>query len=582
MSELGITLPLQADQSLASFCSQVASANGASSAREFCMHMGMQFQHVVDGTAESIERLAVLSGVGVSCLSKAAVIKQGGMYLINGEKLRRPFLRRSRLRYCPACLIGDNAREDRLPQARLYGRRDWLVSFIRTCPVHQIEFATLENPAGPSLLHDFTAVMRDKSLDLDSVLAGSQGRNPSNFEQYVTGRLTNGTASVGYLDLLPLYAAGRSCEMLGAILEHGIKVASDNISESQWWSCAESGFKVMSNGEEAIRECLTAFHDRFFTTSRDIGGRSLYGRFYEWLAHENEDSAYDPIRDLIRAHAVATLPLGPGDEMFGPLTIPRRWHSVHTAAREFGVHPKRLRKLAIGAGLAKEAAIDLTDDRILLDASEVETLIRHGREALSYNDARAYVNAPRVQWEILIKLGYVKPFVETATGPALKAKFSLSELDRFLAKISRSGIGEPVVGETYTIPDASKRANCKASEVIDLLLQGELREVAIDTMTSGFLAVQVNPSEIRRKTALIAHGGVSLKQAEKNCKRRVRFCGRSWNLARSHPGLRSILPTVAPKPSSILLTSSRSKLDMFHSTTSQLNEMNISEGQKSF
>jgi hypothetical protein len=43
-------------------------------------------------------------------------------------------------------------------------------------------------------------------------------------------------------------------------------------------------------------------------------------------------NVYDPIRDLVREHAVAKLPFGPGDEMFGPIMIPRRWHSVHTAS----------------------------------------------------------------------------------------------------------------------------------------------------------------------------------------------------------------------------------------------------------
>jgi hypothetical protein len=159
MSRLGITFPLQEDQSLASFCSQLASANGASNAREFCLHMGLRFQEVVDGTAESINHLSNLSGVAASLLSEAATIKHNGLYLMNGEKLTKPFLCRSRLKYCPLCLVTDNEREDRLPQARQYGRKQWLVSFIRTCPIHDVELASLNNHAGPSGLHDFTILM---------------------------------------------------------------------------------------------------------------------------------------------------------------------------------------------------------------------------------------------------------------------------------------------------------------------------------------------------------------------------------------------------------------------------------------
>lgn len=513
MSRLGITFPLQEDQSLASFCSQLAAANGASNAREFCLHMGLQFQQVIDGTVESIKQLEALSGVDALSLSKAALVKQNGLHLINGEELRKQFLRRVPFKYCPACLISDSERKDRLPQARMYGRRNWMVSFIRTCPIHHVELANQDGFANRSLVHDFSVWTRESKLDFRAILAGTKNRRTSDFERYITARLNNEETSVAFLDPLPLYAAGRLCEMLGAIVHFGIKVATNSVTDSQWWTYSETGYQVMSKGEDAIRECLSSFHDRFFEKAHDMGGKALYGRFYEWLSHKNVDAAYDPIRDLVRGHAVATLPFGPGDEIFGPISVARRWHSVRTASIKFGLHPKRLRKILIGAGLADPTAMKLTYDRILMDAPQVETLMEASQQTLSSVEAQAYVNAPLAQWKILLKEGFVKPFIEHATGPTMVRKFSLRELDRFLHSITKSSSGVPVAGKTCQIQVACRHARCKISEAIDLLIRGELQDVALDPEARGIMAVHVNVSELSRKTKWGDHDGLSLIEA---------------------------------------------------------------------
>jgi hypothetical protein len=104
--------------------------------------------------------------------------------------------------------------------------------------------------------------MDKENPDLNAAFAGLQKRNHSHFERYIAGRLANGAVLSAFLDSLPLYAAGRACEILGAIVEKGPKVQSTSITDAEWWTYAESGFKVMSNGEGSIRDCLTTFHDR--------------------------------------------------------------------------------------------------------------------------------------------------------------------------------------------------------------------------------------------------------------------------------------------------------------------------------
>jgi hypothetical protein len=158
-------------------------------------------------------------------------------------------------------------------------------------------------------------------------------------------------------------------------------------------------------------------------------------------------------------------------------------------------------------------AVNSSYDRILLDASKVKTLIQRDREGLCHAEAREYLNVPRHQWQILVKEGYVKRLSQPTAGQTLKAKFSISELDRFLKEIPSSGSSASSIEKTYSIVDASKRANCKCKEIIDLLLRGELEQDVIDTKARGLMSVQVNPSEVRKKTALADHGGVRLREA---------------------------------------------------------------------
>ena len=54
---------------------------------------------------------------------------------------------------------------------------------------------------------------------------------------------------------MPVYAATRATEILGAVLKHGIKVVADDLSEDQWWKSATRGLKYI---RKASRLCAIA------------------------------------------------------------------------------------------------------------------------------------------------------------------------------------------------------------------------------------------------------------------------------------------------------------------------------------
>jgi len=93
-----LTVALGHAETPASFASRTAYLNGRS-ARDFCLDMGFQFQHVVDGRPEALERLAHCGRVDLDTISAFAFKRTGDRsYEIRGERILRSGLARSRVR----------------------------------------------------------------------------------------------------------------------------------------------------------------------------------------------------------------------------------------------------------------------------------------------------------------------------------------------------------------------------------------------------------------------------------------------------------------------------------------------------
>lgn len=63
------------------------------------------------------------------------------------------------------------------------------------------------------------------------------------------------------------------------------------------------------------------------------------------------------------------------------------------------------------------------------------------------------------------------------------------------------------------MPVAIKKANCSFSEILRLLLDGKLRQAAIDPGATGMEAIVVDVAEIRKLTRLDDHGGLGAVEA---------------------------------------------------------------------
>ncbi|RWL98404.1 MAG: hypothetical protein EOR68_15095 [Mesorhizobium sp.] len=516
---LSLTLELGARETPPDFASRLSTRACRDDMREFCRDFGIDPQGVINGQPDGVFALADLAGVNRDRLLRESFTRLDGpkrQFRHRGQELLQSSLVRNRVRMCPACMAEDIARLDCRLAARPHRRSMWLIRGMRTCDRHGMALAEVGKLDGPHVIHDVSRAIADAIPRLQLLADAAVLRSPSKLELYVARRL-EGTASGSWLDGLPLYAALHLPLVAGAVALHGPKVALDDLDGDDAWECEAAGFEIVDKGSPGIRSFLDELQAPFRSRRSSAGPKVMYGRLYDWLAHESEDRVYDPVRDIILEHAVETLPFGPGDTLFGRDVGARRLHSVHTAAEEFAMHPKRLRKALRKAGLAGKDSDSMIDNRVVADPEQVATLAKELKEAMNMTAARAYLNVPRPHDEGLLQTGLIKPMIEKPRGRVgMHYTFRKADLDEFLGRLLRKA--DPALGDDpafETLLKAAKRCCCPVMDVVRLVLDGKLERVGRSLAERGFLSVLVDAKEVRPHVVGPAYDGLSLHEVEK-------------------------------------------------------------------
>ena len=135
MPRLAITVPICKGETLISYVSHLATANGIVSAPEFCRDVGLSWSSLRQGRNEQLERLSELSGVRTDDLKNAANVSIGALdYMLSGQQVTRKSLVQHETRVCPLCVVDDAAKGTPI------GRVEWQVKTYRTCHKHGGKF----------------------------------------------------------------------------------------------------------------------------------------------------------------------------------------------------------------------------------------------------------------------------------------------------------------------------------------------------------------------------------------------------------------------------------------------------------
>lgn len=512
---LSIRIPHGDEEPPTSLLSRLAALHGCTF-NEFCLDMAVAVYDVIHGRDQALSRLETLAGLPSGRILPFSIRRAADGFTLNGHAVRTQSLRRKQIYICPVCVANDLHTQPGPALVRPYARTSWILTSIRSCAKHRTALIALQEPLKGVRAYDFSRAIFSATRSLERVegLRSDWPRSP--FEDYLLGRLWGPNVEVPLLGSMPWYAAAQSCEVVGAVSLAGPGFRPGEMSDRDWFDAGIEGFSILSEGEASFRTLLSRLQSSFRASKRNWGPGSLFGRLYSWLSSQNNDRAYGSLREIMKRHMAETLPLGPGDKVFGEAILVRRLHSVRTATLETGRHPKRLRKLLLDAELIREADLGLTDDRILFQADSVGNVLTRAAEAMSLTSAGKYLNAPRVQVQKLHEQGIIRPFVKGGRRARLSAHaFSRAELDRFLERLIERAtlVSSPPPG-TANIPEAAKRACCSAMEIVRLVIEHRLSWTGRLRLVSGYLSLLVDIDEVRGRVRREDHGGYSLRQVE--------------------------------------------------------------------
>ena len=516
---LSPTLPHVSGETPTSYLSRLAALHRTGAAA-FCRDLGLAYRGIARGAHEAICALAALAGEAAASLLNEAIHKhEDGSYELRGERLTKLSLRRARVMVCPSCLAADIdiMSAELPPEAAAFGRTIWSLDPIRSCLLHETTLVEVTRIQDGKDLNDFVANTGSALRNLPALVAKSRQCPPSDLEHYLVGRLDGDAPVHEFLDSLAWHAVADVCQVLGAVALHGRDVSVSAFDDDDWRAAGDAGFTIAMGDASAICELL-AYLDRTYERSRASteGPQALYGALYKWLAAVSEPDAFEPLSRIIREHVQTTQPVGPQDVILGKPVGKRVLHSIRSASLEFGVHPKRLRKILLAKGVVPAHLREATDEQTTFDAERHKVLLEKAAHAVSLAQTETYLNAGRVQAKLLMTAGFIKPFVvleQTDVGGEFN--FAVDELDAFIGKLTANALSVVDEDGSFDIPQAAKRAGCSAVDIVRLILERKLTWVGQKRGQKGYLSVRVRLAEIKRHVHGERPPGYTAREVEK-------------------------------------------------------------------
>lgn len=367
---------------------------------------------------------------------------------------------------------GSSAAPDR---TGLRERFAWRFGVVTACPIHGV--ALVDALQGDRLGgHDaLTAEVADRWRLIAAAAAAPSAREPTPLQRYVLQRL-DGVAGPAWLDAQRLDQAVRSCELLGAVTIGGARPGQRHFDADTLDRARAIGFEAAAGGPAAIREVLSAMQRRDGAQSGNAGPPAVFGALYAWADHPSNRQS--PLATVLRTHIVETMPVGPGDTLFGAPVTERRVHSARTLALACGVDAKRLRKTLISADVIGPETDVLDDNRCVFDAAAGETVanVFAGGMTLKQFAAALGIALPRAR--ALVSAGLIRPSVLPDPDLGLRA-FSFAGQDVADLVAGLLDGAAPVCAASpgfVTVDAAARAAGQPVVTVLGAVLDGRLPE----------------------------------------------------------------------------------------------------------
>lgn len=202
---------------------------------------------------------------------------------------------------------------------------------------------------------------------------------------------------------------------MGAVALYGTRINLRALPDENIVLALARGFEIADGGPAGIPKFLDQLIAAAGNRRRKDGPGVPFGRIHQWLATRQWDPAYELVREVVRQHVLASFPLTANIRLFGEQIDRRTRHSIRTLSLETGQHPKTLRKRLRAAGIIGDDQMALSDHNVTFDAVEGSRAAMEAKALLYLPAARAYLNVPRVQAELLVRHGFIRPTASVRT-----------------------------------------------------------------------------------------------------------------------------------------------------------------------
>lgn len=471
------------DEILTSFISRSARVNGVERMRSYCIDLGVSLPKLKLGDHGEVTRLADLVGVPPARLINAAVERDGRTRVrIGQEWLDNSRLNRMHLRFCPDCVASDVAMD---PSSGPYYRSCWLLPQVTTCIHHWKKIVEATQPQGlETNSQDFCAIIDQLSKQSPALLETSFGGVPTTFETYVARRMSGDMGPEAELARLPLETIIVMSELSGAAIAHP-GMSKRALSSEQISVVRELGFEAIKGGRQSFMESL----DKIASSSPagSCSPHGLYGSLYLALDRSRSNASYDIFRTAMIEHAKMSGRVAAGTLIFGASSTSTTTR-LRSVAKGAGVAIDRVKRVLKAKNLTAPAgAAGLVDPAAAADAKA------HFSDVWSFKDAREFLGCNLRTFNSLLTaaiiprppLSFPQGYVSRAAVVDLSARLSASRTvddDLHLVDIDAARTG----------------AVSSVAEIVQYVIDGRLKFVAIKPGLPGLTALRVSIEEVRQ------------------------------------------------------------------------------------
>ncbi|WP_426231650.1 hypothetical protein [Pararhizobium sp. DWP3-4] len=468
---LPVPIKMARDATPLSFASALAYVNGFSSLEQFLNAAEISPGGLGHGEPEATRRLAYWSGEDSLTISRYA-IKPATVekpWTLGEARFSKESRRGATYRLCPRCILNDVSNGTGTQAFRTYVRAAWMTRAVQNCTIHSIPLIDFPLPA--KACEDFTRMMVTGWEEVKKSAERANTVITCDLDRHIVNCI-HGTAKDCYLARFETYVAADLCNYLGQFIKrHWSKAPSvpGNLLDG---SEREIGFWVANQGDAEIRSTVSAI----ITNARRISNKGFqFGTLALWLKRNVANPAHAELVGLFHDIAVQNIRVGPGNVCFLPVQR-RRVHSVKTAAKEYGLVPKRVFRLVLDAGLI--GPTERPYHEVYFSAALAHDVLSAATETLTSRGAREQLGVTEVVFTKLLDEGII-PRVESHDEGRVYSRILRSDFDEFKQAVFANAAS--VIPINYQpIGAACQRVGCSQAALLSQIVNGSIKNVAAE------------------------------------------------------------------------------------------------------